>query len=386
MSNEQLVKKLIAIRERYGMTRKEEADALGLPKRGEALIKSWEAGEEIPAVHANTIESFPMSSPYEQNDGEEHLFTFIDLFAGIGGIRLGFQQAGGKCAWTSEWDAYSQKTYKANYGVDFGIAGDITKIDASDIPDHDVILAGIPCQAFSHAGKRLGFKETRGTLFFDVARIAKAKQPKAILIENVVGLKTHDGGKTLETIIGVLGDIGYHVPEPQILDANDFGVPQHRERIFIVGIRKDIYEACGMEFEYPKPTADRGKVTVGSILQSDIPDKYTVPDGTWEYLKNKKKRGIERGTGFGYWLFDENSPHTNTITARYYKDGCEALISRGDDENPRKLTPRECARLQGFPDDFIIPVSDTRAYRQFGNSVCVPVLNAMAKQMLPFLI
>ena len=297
----------------------------------------------------------------------------IDLFAGIGGIRLGVEQAFGSvdCVFTSEIDKHAVTTYKANF-KDGHIFGDIKQIDASDVPDHDILLAGFPCQPFSQAGLKKGFTDTRGTLFFDIERILLAKQPKAFLLENVKQLKGHDKGRTFQTIIDHLNKAGYKVFY-EILKARDFGVPQNRERIYIVGFLDH-----NINFEFPKPT--NLPTRVGDILDDVVDEKYTISDKLWSGHKRRKELNKLNGKGFGYGLFNKESAYTNTISARYYKDGSEILIEQ-EDKNPRKLTPREAARLQGFPEEYVIPVSDAQAYKQFGNSVAVPVIKAIATQM-----
>lgn len=304
------------------------------------------------------------------------LIRIIDLFAGIGGIRLGFQQAGGKhkikSVFVSEWDKHAAQTYSANFPGE-EIYGDITQKDADEIPDHDILLAGFPCQPFSQAGRKQGFEETRGTLFFDIERILVAKQPAAFILENVKHLVTHDKKRTFTIILKHLDAAGYRV-FPQVLRARDFGVPQNRERIYIVGFLDH-----NVDFSFPE--AKKKKTRVGDILEDSVDDKYTISDKLWEGHRERKIRHSKNGYGFGYVLFDRNSPYTQTLSARYYKDGSEILIDQGE-KNPRMLTPRECARLQGFPDTFIIPVSDAQAYRQFGNSVAVPVIRAIAKNMI----
>lgn len=297
----------------------------------------------------------------------------IDLFAGIGGIRLGVEQAFGSvdCVFTSEIDKHAVTTYKANF-KDGHVFGDIKQIDASDVPDHDILLAGFPCQPFSQAGLKKGFTDTRGTLFFDIERILLAKQPKAFLLENVKQLKSHDKGRTFQTIIDHLTNAGYKVFY-EILKARDFGLPQNRERIYIVGFLDH-----SINFEFPKPT--NLPTRVGDILDDIVDEKYTISDKLWSGHKRRKELNKLNGKGFGYGLFSKDSAYTNTISARYYKDGSEILIEQ-EGKNPRKLTPREAARLQGFPEDYIIPVSDAQAYKQFGNSVCVPVVKAIAMQM-----
>lgn len=296
-------------------------------------------------------------------------FTFIDLFAGIGGIRLGFESIKGECVFTSEWDKPCQKTYEANFGEI--PAGDITKIKPEEIPPFDVLLAGFPCQPFSMAGKKMGFNDTRGTLFFDIAKIIKHHNPKVVFLENVKNLGSHDKGKTLIVIINTLKELGYKV-QYQVLNAKDFGVPQNRARIYIIGFKDEV------SFNFPDPSGI--KTRLGDILEENVPEKYTISDKLWAGHQRRKQSHKEKGNGFGYSLFNSESIYTSTISARYYKDGSEILIEQ-EGKNPRKLTPREAARLQGYEDSFIIPVSDVQAYKQFGNSVCVPVIRALAKQI-----
>lgn len=302
------------------------------------------------------------------------MIKIIDLFAGIGGIRKGFELAFNgnvECVFTSEIDKHAIETYKANYG-DENIHGDITQIDPSIIPDHDILLAGFPCQPFSQAGLKKGFQDTRGTLFFSIEKILIEKKPQAFLLENVKQLKGHDKGKTLKIILDNLEIAGYRI-FVNVLAAKDFGIPQNRERIFIVGFLDD-----SIDFEFPEPLNIPTKV--GNILEKKVDSSYTISDKLWEGHLRRKEMHKHKGNGFGYSLFNEESPYTNTISARYYKDGSEILIEQKG-KNPRKLTAREAARLQGFPDEFIIPVSNTQAYKQFGNSVCVPVIQAVAQQM-----
>lgn len=304
------------------------------------------------------------------------MIKIIDLFAGIGGIRRGFEQASDKpvnCVFTSEWDKYAVQTYMANYPHE-QVFGDITKTDVNDIPDHDILLAGFPCQPFSQAGLKRGFDDTRGTLFFDIERILIAKQPQAFLLENVKRLKTHDGGRTLKVILSHLENAGYKNVHSRILKARDFGLPQNRERIFIIGFLDE-----NISFEFPKPA--NIKTRVGDILQSDVDPKYTLSDRLWQGHQRRKTENGLKGKGFGFGLVNEDSEYTNTISARYYKDGSEILVYQHG-KNPRKLTPREAARLQGFPDTFKIEVSDNQAYKQFGNSVPVNTVEAVARQML----
>jgi len=301
-------------------------------------------------------------------------FRFIDLFAGIGGIRIPFEELGGNCVFSSEWDKYSQITYEANFGET--PHGDITKINEKDIPKHDLLVGGFPCQAFSQAGLKKGFQDTRGTLFFDIARILKFHKPKAFLLENVKHLKGHDNGKTFKTIMNVLRDIGYQTIEYKVLNARDFGVPQNRERIFIFGYIDFVF------FEFPTPSNVTTKV--GDILDDEVPDKYTISDKMWNSAIRRKENNRKRGYGFGFSLFNKDSAYTSTISARYYKDGSEIWINQ-EPKNPRMITPNEARKLQGFPEGFQIPVSNVQAYKQFGNSVSVPVIRAIAKQIVKLL-
>jgi DNA (cytosine-5)-methyltransferase 1 len=297
-------------------------------------------------------------------------FKTIDLFAGIGGIRLGFEAYGGESVFSSEWDTSAQKTYQANFEeIPYG---DITKIEPEEIPKFDILLAGFPCQPFSQAGFKKGFADTRGTLFFNVARIINYHRPKVVFLENVKRLRTHDGGNTFEVIKGTLEEMGYEV-HSEVLNAKNFGVPQNRERIYIIGFLGKT------NFEFPKGVIKK-KIS-GEILEKKVDPKYTISDKLWAGHKRRKKEHIEKGNGFGYSLFDEKSEYTSTMSARYYKDGSEILINQKN-KNPRKVTPREAARLQGFPEDFIIPVSDNQAYKQFGNSVAVPVIMELAKRVI----
>lgn len=295
--------------------------------------------------------------------------NFIDLFAGIGGIRLGFQDLFGECVFSSEWDKYAQITYEANFN--HKPAGDIMQIDEKDIPNFDILLAGFPCQPFSNAGLKKGFEDTRGTLFFHIARIINHHKPKIVFLENVKGLKTHDKGQTYKVVENTLNELGYNI-HTKILNAKDYGVPQNRERIYIVGFRENI------DFSFPKPLNIKPKV--GNILENDVLEKYTISDKLWAGHQRRKEEHKQKGNGFGYSSFNANSSYTSTISARYYKDGSEILIEQ-EGKNPRKLTPREASRLQGFPDNFIIPVSDNQAYKQFGNSVSVPVIKAIATEI-----
>lgn len=305
-------------------------------------------------------------------------FTFIDLFAGIGGMRIAFEKNGGECVFSSEWDKFSQETYFCNFGEK--PHGDICQIDEKSIPPHDVLLAGFPCQPFSNAGLKRGFEDTRGTLFFEIARIVQWHAPSLILLENVKGFLSHDKGNTFFVVKTTLEDLGYEV-HWKVLNARDFGLPQNRERIFIVGINRELTNS--KPFVFPKSRAK--KKLVGDILEPSVPAKYTLSDRLWAGHQRRLKEHRERGNGFGYGLFNSESEYTSTISARYYKDGSEILISQGR-KNPRKITPREAARLQGFPESFKIPVSDAQAYRQFGNSVPVPVVTAVARQMVKLIV
>jgi DNA (cytosine-5)-methyltransferase 1 len=340
------------------------------------------------ALQYGIFDTFDVPFPPVENPK----FKFIDLFAGIGGFRLAMQNLGGKCVFTSEWDKDAKRTYKANFGE--RPFGDITKEETKAfIPDgFDLLCAGFPCQAFSIAGKRGGFEDTRGTLFFDVAEIIKRKQPKAIFLENVKGLRNHNGGKTLATILNVLrNDLGYFVPEPQIVNAKDFGVPQNRERIYIVGFHPSTNVT---EFNYPKPL-DK-KVTFADIKEKEVPaTKYFLSTQYVETLKNHKARHEGKGNGFGYAIIPDNGISNAIVVGGMGRERNLVLDHRITDFTPtthikgtvnregiRKMTPREWARLQGFPDEFLIPVADASAYKQFGNSVAVPAIQATAKEIL----
>lgn len=384
-------------------TQADLANSLGVSVR---QLRRWEQGDCLLPTHM--VAELQRMLDF-QSSNKKGLFTFIDLFAGIGGIRHSFEGIGGECIFTSEWDSYAQKTYLANFPDSRHlIAGDITKVHADDIPAHDVLLAGFPCQPFSIAGvskknalgRAHGFAdETQGTLFFDVARIIEAKQPKAFLLENVKNLQSHDGGRTFDVILRTLRDqLGYQVFY-KVIDAAHF-VPQHRERIMIVGFKEPNFFDWDMLDLPPKNAHPLGSILhrrkTEPAIEHDadrffdpnhhcVQPKYTLTDNLWNYLQNYKKKHQAAGNGFGFGLVTPNSV-TRTLSARYYKDGSEILLHQGDIMNPRRLTPRECARLMGFPDTFKIPVSDTRAYKQFGNSVVVPVIDAVAKIMQPFLL
>ena len=306
-------------------------------------------------------------------------FTFADLFAGIGGARLGLTAAGGECVFSSEWNAFAARTYKENFGEQ--PRGDIRQIPSAEIPDHDVLAAGFPCQPFSIAGvskKRAldmptGFEDrTQGTLFFEIARILKDKQPKAFLLENVKNLLHYDHGSTFATILSTLNGLGYSVTH-RVIDAKLI-VPQHRERVFIVGFRRDLEVP---EFTVPEPRDRRPKLR--TILEPDPDPKYTLTDHLWEYLRGYAEKHRRAGNGFGFGLASLDGV-SRTLSARYFKDGAEVLIPQPG-RNPRRLTPRECARLMGFPDTFRIPVSDTQAYRQFGNAVVPGLVEHIGRRM-----
>lgn len=330
-----------------------------------------------------------------------HGFQFIDLFAGIGGIRQGFESAGGQCVFTSEWDRFAQVTYAANYDDAHEIAGDITKLSTDDIPDHDVLLGGFPCQPFSIAGvskknslgRPHGFADlTQGTLFFDVARIISAKRPAAFLLENVKNLIRHDKGRTFATIQTVLREeLGYEV-HAKVINASPF-VPQNRERILIAGFAEPTtftWEDFAVPEIHPRMAAvlhsedgsegPEAPYTEGEFAK--VSDRYVLSDKLWAYLQQYAAKHRAAGNGFGYGQVGPDD-RARTLSARYHKDGSEILVARGEGLNPRRLTPRETARLMGYADSFVIPVSDTQAYRQFGNSVVVPVMREAARVMTP---
>jgi DNA (cytosine-5)-methyltransferase 1 len=329
----------------------------------------------------DAIEGEVMNVPFPAHSNPK--FKFIDLFAGIGGIRLAYQSLGGQCVFTSEWHPASQQTYAANFGeVPFG---DITKISETVVPDHDVLLAGFPCQPFSLAGvskknslgREHGFKdETQGTLFFDVVRILEHKRPKAFMLENVKNLVSHDKKNTFRIIREALDELGYNV-HFKVLDGKHF-VPQHRERILIVGFDRDRYDS-EEPFEFPQMPAPTA--VIEDILEKDVPAKYTLTNNLWKYLQDYAAKHKAAGNGFGFGLTPLDGI-ARTLSARYHKDGSEILIPQAPGQNPRRLTPRECARLQGFPDSFVIPVSDTQAYRQFGNSVVMPLMRAVGREVV----
>jgi len=413
------------LRDNLRLGQREFANLIGLGKDGERTVRGWEAGDHKPSPLKwsrilelqDEMKRYYENAPLKQKTLEESQFTFIDLFAGIGGIRYPFQKLGGHCVFTSEWDKFAQKTYLENFGE--MPSGDITKIKASDIADHDILLGGFPCQTFSQAGLKQGFNDTRGTMFFEIQRILVEKRPKSFMLENVKQLRGHDKGRTLKAIKAILeGKYEQQLPDNiplseearhalseklnywvdiKVLRAADFGVPQNRERVFIVGFDRNQFPSLSDAnfealFHWPKPP--RTPTQVGDILQDqeelakDLKehnkDRFTISDKLWEGHKKRKAEHKKKGNGFGYSLFNAENERTNTISARYYKDGSEILIDQYHlYKNPRKLTPRECARLQGFPEEFKVDaVSQNQIYRQFGNSVCMTVIEAVAKQMI----
>ncbi len=376
-------------------------------------VQRWLTGETPPRqLYLPLFKS--LLNPPKAADQENQQFTFIDLFAGIGGMRLGFESAGGQCIYTCEWDSYAQKTYRANFDVDHEIVGDICAIkDKSSIPDHDVLLAGFPCQPFSIAGvskkislgRKHGFEdEAQGTLFFEILQILKIKKPKAFLLENVKNLYSHDRGNTFRVIINSLKALGYVVGNQdhshRIIDGR-YWVPQHRERTFIAGFLQD----TGFSWNNLRIPSFEESPVMADILHSEdgcedpefpytegsrakISDKYVLSDHLWDYLQNYAAKHRAKGNGFGFGLVGPDDV-SRTLSARYYKDGSEILVKRGKNKSPRRLTPRECARLMGFDSParrFQIPVSDTRAYKQFGNAVIPPVVAAIAQLMKPHIL
>ncbi len=400
MNNKVSARELLALSlERYS-----QADIARKLNVTPKTVRLWEVREDGPPEYrAPQLQGLLFGN--ERHSQSEADFTFIDLFAGIGGIRMGFEKNGGDCIFTSEWDKYAVKTYCENFGTDHPVVGDITKVAVDDIPDHDVLLAGFPCQPFSIAGvskknslgRVHGFEcKTQGTLFFDVARIIKEKQPKAFLLENVKNLMSHDKGRTFQVIKETLEDeLGYRI-YPKVVDARGV-VPQHRERIYIVGFRDDTvfsWDAFGHRERDAKMMSDVLHPQDGSEdpdsdflrnyivgKKGKVNDKYILSDKLWKYLYDYAAKHKAKGNGFGYGKVTKTSV-SRTLSARYYKDGSEILVSRGRG-NPRRLTPRECARLMGYPGNFRIPVSDTQSYKQFGNSVVMPVIKEIARIMKP---
>lgn len=387
------------LRQKAGLSLEDLSKISGYSLR---TLYRWEAGEIEPRGAVFELLRNHTIKPRNTTLSSIPKFTFIDLFAGIGGLRIPFSELGGKCVFTSEWDKYSQMTYKANFPNDgHEIAGDITKIKEHEIPSHDVLLAGFPCQPFSIAGvskkksmgREHGFKDkTQGTLFFDVARVIAHHKPKAFLLENVKNLVSHDKGRTFQTIKDTLEeDLGYKV-QWKVINSKSF-VPQKRERIFIVGFREDVnFSFDNVEIPDPEFGPRLGSILHGEQEEPDgrflldkgkVNEKYTLTPKLWEYLQNYAKKHKEKGNGFGFGLCDHTSV-ARTLSARYYKDGSEILVSQKS-PRPRRLTPRECARLMGFDSNerhFKIPVSDTQSYRQFGNAVVVPVVRSVAQEMV----
>ncbi len=392
-------------REHLDLTQEELATRLGRTRR---TVLRWESGDTRPSTATAMVlqQLVRESGRGDLNGLRPGNFAFIDLFAGIGGMRLGFERSGGRCVYTSEWDRFCRQTYRANFSPEEQIAGDIHEVRASDIPRHDLLLAGFPCQPFSLAGvskknslgRPHGFAdETQGTLFFDIARILRYHKPAAFLLENVKHLRNHDRGRTMKVILRTLEEeLGYHVTT-RVIDARSF-LPQHRQRVFIAGFREQTDFDLD-DLDLPDPATGR---RLDSVLHPEdgseeaespytigeravVSSKYTLSDHLWSYLQEYARRHRERGNGFGFGLVGPEDT-ARTLSARYYKDGSEILI-RQDGANPRRLTPRECARLMGFDDEgesqFEIPVSDTQAYKQFGNAVAVPVVDAIARKMAP---
>ena len=394
------------LRAKAGISIDDFADQAGFSRR---TVYRWESGDATPRLAAVRLLKSMARKGRDVPANDSGSFRFIDLFAGIGGLRRGFEELGGRCVFTSEWDKYSQQTYLANFDCEHEVVGDITKVPVADIPAHDLLLAGFPCQPFSIAGvskknalnRPHGFAdETQGTLFFNVAQIIRHHRPKAFLLENVKNLVNHDKGRTFEVIHRTLtADLGYQV-NWKVINSKSF-VPQQRERIFIVGFR----EANDFTFDdLVLPDALNGP-RLGTILHPEdgteeidtpytrgnigsVSEKYTLTDHLWRYLRDYADKHRAAGNGFGFGLVGRGDI-ARTLSARYYKDGSEILVAQ-EGRNPRRLTPRECARLMGFDEpggrEFIIPVSDTQAYRQFGNSVVVPVVRAVAGHMLPWLV
>ena len=374
-----------------------------------STVSRWLAEETQPKPYIQA-KLQQMLLPFSSSEVNSQGFTFIDLFAGIGGLRQAFERQGAQCVFTSEWNKYSQQTYITNYGQAHQLVGDITQVDEKTIPDHDILLAGFPCQPFSLAGvskknslgRAHGFAdETQGTLFFDVARILTEKQPSAFLLENVKNLKSHDKGRTFDVIMRTLQGLGYEV-HTKIINGQNW-TPQHRERVAIVGFKEATnfsWEALELpnipnlsisdilhKTDGTEPYIEHDKNKYFDHDDKSVLGKYTLSDKLWQYLQNYAAKHREKGNGFGFGLVypDKSKCIARTLSARYHKDGSEILVYQGENKNPRRLTPRECARLMGYPDSFKIPVSDTQAYQQFGNSVVMPAFEAVAKAMKPWI-
>lgn len=394
------------LRAKAGISIDDFADLSGFSRR---TVYRWESGAALPRLAATRLLKSMARKGRNVPANDAGSFRFIDLFAGIGGLRRGFEDLGGRCVFTSEWDKYSKQTYLANFSCEHDIEGDITKVPVGQIPAHDLLLAGFPCQPFSIAGvskknalnRPHGFAdETQGTLFFNVAQIIRHHRPKAFLLENVKNLVNHDRGRTFEVIYRTLtAELGYQV-HWKIINSKSF-VPQQRERIFIVGFR-EANDFTFDDLDLPDPL---NGPRLGSILHPEdgteeidapytrgnigaVSDRYTLTDHLWAYLQGYAEKHRAAGNGFGFGLVGPGDV-ARTLSARYYKDGSEILVAQPG-RNPRRLTPRECARLMGFDEpggrEFVIPVSDTQAYKQFGNSVVVPVVRAVAEHMLPWLV
>ena len=400
------------IRKKLEFTKEDFEFLIGLPQKKTNILSLWEGGgNSLSPSKLDLISKLPKKIPFKNTENKK--FKFIDLFAGIGGIRMPFQEFNGECVFSSEWDKFAQKTYAVNYG-DFP-KGDITNIPAKDIPEHDILLAGFPCQAFSNAGLKKGFNDTRGTLFFEIQRIIAHHRPKAFLLENVKQFKGHDNGKTLETLLSVLsGNKSQEIPKNiklseetrealetqlnysityKVLSSKDFGVPQNRQRIYIVGFDKEQIDISDDDIDtffenvisnnYPNPSLSKAL-----FKNSEVENKYTISDRLWLGHQRRKAEHSNKGNGFGYQLFSHQDSYCNTMSARYYKDGSEILIDQSElKKNPRKITPREAARIQGFPDNYYLGfTSDVQCYKQFGNSVSVPVIRAIATEMVKYIL
>ncbi|MCL4140809.1 UNVERIFIED_CONTAM: hypothetical protein GTU68_004304 [Idotea baltica] len=371
-------------KKRLNLEVSEIAFLLGVRGQPDVAIQKWlKKPAAIPPTYERRFQGLPSMVPYRTvGSTSDPKFHFIDLFAGIGGMRLPFQARGGKCVFTAEWDKQAQISYASNFGEFPRKNGDITAFSASEIGDHDVLLAGFPCQTFSQAGRKAGLLDTRGTMFFEIQRILAHNEPSAFLLENVKQLKGHDEGRTLETIMAILN--GDNVPDiPAVFRARDFGLPQNRERIYIVGFHREKVAGADREDLVKDMFA---RIFAARETEPEQTAPYVISEKLWTGHQRRKERHLANGNGFGYSMFDEASEYCNTISARYYKDGSEILVNQTGHIRPRKLTPREAARIQGFPENFhISSVSAAQAYKQFGNSVAVPVIDAIARQMLPIL-